>query len=135
MTEKQAARPDSTPVQHIEITLDPNSPDGQLYEAVRAWRREESARLQLRPFRLFANTTLREIVTLRPGTPEALAQVFGMGPYRCAAFGEPLLGVIVAACERLGLAVASTLPPRVKRVSVARPAELPASAAASQHAA
>lgn len=128
MTDTQATNPDSTPVQQHEIAIDPHSPEGQLYETVRLWRRAESHRRaetqqrEVRPFHLFPNTTLREIVALRPGTVEALAQVFGMGPYRCASFGEPLVGVVVAACGRLGLAVAATLPPRAKQPAPPRPA-------------
>ena len=75
---------------HVELT-----PDGQfLFEALRAWRREEASRQGLPPYVIFHDKTLQEIASIRPQTVEALAVIGGVGASKLERYGEAVLRVV-----------------------------------------
>ena len=53
--------------------------DLPLFEALRAWRRDEARRQSVPPYVIFADRTLAEIARERPGSLAALRQVSGVG--------------------------------------------------------
>ena len=75
---------------HVQLT-----PDGQfLFEALRAWRREEASRQGLPPYVIFHDKTLQEIAAARPLSPEALGGVGGVGASKLERYGEAVLRVV-----------------------------------------
>ena len=79
-----------TPAAHVELT-----PDGQyLFEALRAWRREEASRQGLPPYVIFHDKTLQEIASVRPQGVEALAVIGGVGASKLERYGEAVLRVV-----------------------------------------
>ena len=71
--------------------------DAPLFEALRAWRRDEAARQHVPPYVIFHDRTLVEIARLRPGGLAALGAVSGVGEGKLARYGEAVLGVIAEA--------------------------------------
>ena len=68
--------------------------DAALFEALRAWRAGE-AKAQGKPaYIVFGDATLRGIATARPASPEALAQVSGVGENKLERYGEAVLAVV-----------------------------------------
>ncbi len=68
-----------------------------LFEALRAWRREEAARQHLPPYFIFSNDTLAQIARVRPGSLAQLLGVEGVGQGKLERYGEAVLGVVGAA--------------------------------------
>ncbi|MDP3299808.1 MAG: RQC domain-containing protein, partial [Phenylobacterium sp.] len=68
--------------------------DQGLFEALRAWRREEAARQHVPPYVIFHDRTLAEIARIRPGSLPALAGVSGVGEGKLDRYGEPVLAVV-----------------------------------------
>lgn len=67
-------------------------PEGDpLVDALRAYRRDAAKRLSAPPWRVLPNATLLALVTTRPRTREALAEVSGMGPARMRRHAAALL--------------------------------------------
>ncbi len=75
---------------HVQLT-----PDGQfLFEALRAWRREEASRQGLPPYVIFHDKTLQEIAAARPSSLEALAVIGGVGASKLERYGEAVLRAV-----------------------------------------
>ena len=68
--------------------------DHGLFEALRAWRREEAARQHVPPYVIFHDRTLAEIAAARPGGSGALAALSGVGEGKLARYGEAVLAVV-----------------------------------------
>ncbi|WP_375268530.1 DNA helicase RecQ [Phenylobacterium sp.] len=68
--------------------------DQGLFEALRAWRREEAARQHVPPYVIFHDRTLAEIAAARPGGAGALAALSGVGEGKLARYGEAVLAVV-----------------------------------------
>ncbi|MBC7166410.1 DNA helicase RecQ [Phenylobacterium sp.] len=68
--------------------------DQRLFEALRAWRREEAARQHVPPYVIFHDRTLAEIAAARPGGSGALAALSGVGEGKLARYGEAVLAVV-----------------------------------------
>ncbi|MDP3661022.1 DNA helicase RecQ [Phenylobacterium sp.] len=68
--------------------------DQPLFEALRAWRRDEAARQHVPPYVIFHDRTLAEIARIRPGSLPALAGVSGVGEGKLDRYGEPVLAVV-----------------------------------------
>ncbi|MBN8643635.1 MAG: RecQ family ATP-dependent DNA helicase [Planctomycetes bacterium] len=66
----------------------------ELFESLRALRREIAERLGVPPFVVFADTTLIELAVSRPTTPEAMLEVKGVGRKKLEQFGEAFAGRI-----------------------------------------
>jgi ATP-dependent DNA helicase RecQ len=70
--------------------------DVGLFEALRAWRREEAQRQHVPPYVIFHDATLAEIAARRPATAAALAAVSGVGEGKLDRYGEAVLSVVKA---------------------------------------
>ena len=76
---------------------DPATWDEGLWEALRAHRLELARAQGVPPYVIFHDATLREMVERRPGTPEELAGITGVGETKLERYGEDFLGVIAKA--------------------------------------
>jgi ATP-dependent DNA helicase RecQ len=77
--------------------------DTGLFEALRALRRTIAAERAVPSYVVFSDATLREMARLRPATPAAMRQVYGVGEAKLAAFGEAFLGCVQAYCRSNGI--------------------------------
>ena len=68
--------------------------DQALFEALRAWRRDEAHRQHLPPYVIFHDRTLAEIAARKPGGLSQLAAVNGVGEGKLQRYGEAVLTVL-----------------------------------------
>ena len=68
--------------------------DRALFEALRAWRREEAAKQKVPPYVIFADRTLIEIAAAKPGSSARLADVSGVGAAKLERYGQAVLQVV-----------------------------------------
>ena len=73
---------------------DPATWDEGLWEALRAHRLEISRAQGVPPYVIFHDATLREMVERRPGTPDELAEITGVGETKLKRYGDGFLSVI-----------------------------------------
>ncbi len=69
----------------------------ELFEALRAKRLELARAQDVAPYVIFHDKTLVEMALLRPDSPEALAQVSGVGARKLERYGEAFLEVVTGA--------------------------------------
>jgi ATP-dependent DNA helicase RecQ len=74
--------------------IDPH--DLPIFEALRAWRRDEAARQHLPPYVIFHDRTLAEIAARKPAGRSALAAISGVGEGKLDRYGEAVLDVLRA---------------------------------------
>jgi ATP-dependent DNA helicase RecQ len=65
-----------------------------LFEALRAWRREQAHVQHVPPYVIFHDATLAEIARVRPSSAPLLAAVNGVGEGKLARYGEAVLKVV-----------------------------------------
>jgi len=68
--------------------------EDRIFEALKAWRREEAQLNEAPAFTICGNRTLKAIAIARPDSLAALEQVHGMGPARIEAYGDAILKVL-----------------------------------------
>ena len=68
--------------------------DQGLFDALRAWRRDEAGRQSVPPYLIFHDRTLAEIAQARPADAEALARVGGVGQGKLDRYGVALLDLV-----------------------------------------
>ena len=68
--------------------------DQALFDALRAWRRDEAARQHLPPYVIFHDRTLAEIAMRKPGGLPALGAISGVGEGKLERYGEAVLAVL-----------------------------------------
>jgi ATP-dependent DNA helicase RecQ len=77
--------------------------DRELFDALRALRREIAGERGVSAYIVFGDATLRDMARQRPSTLPGLLQVRGVGQQKLADFGEPFLELITAHCAARGL--------------------------------
>ncbi len=65
-----------------------------LFEALRAWRREEAQRQAVPPYVIFHDRTLAEVASIRPRSPAALARIGGVGQGKLDRYGAAVLALV-----------------------------------------
>jgi ATP-dependent DNA helicase RecQ len=65
-----------------------------LFEALRAWRREEAAEQKVPPYVIFADRTLQDIARLRPRSNSELLLANGVGDSKVQRYGTAVLKVV-----------------------------------------
>ena len=70
--------------------------DRGLFDALRAWRREEAARQAVPPYVIFHDRTLAEIAGGRPKSAAALARIGGVGQGKLERYGAAVLALVAA---------------------------------------
>lgn len=68
---------------------------GNLFDALKSWRLEESRRLNVKAYQVFSDRTLNEICQVNPGTTEDLHDIHGIGPAKVRRFGEDVLRIVL----------------------------------------
>src|SRR5215831_15641119 len=67
-------------------------PDGPLFKALRAWRRERAAEQRVPPYVIFHDTTLSAIARERPASLDELAKASGVGQSKFKRYGADVMG-------------------------------------------
>jgi ATP-dependent DNA helicase RecQ len=70
--------------------------DAPVFEALRAWRRDEARRQAVPPYVIFSDRTLADLARERPRTPEALTRIGGVGQVKLARYGAAVLGLLTS---------------------------------------
>lgn len=65
-----------------------------LFQTLRSWRSETARREGAPPYVVLTNRQLVELVTKKPSSRNALAQLDGIGPAKVERYGEALLAVL-----------------------------------------
>jgi ATP-dependent DNA helicase RecQ len=68
--------------------------DRGLFDALRAWRREEASRQAVPPYVIFHDRTLAEIAGGKPKTSAALARIGGVGQGKLERYGPAVLALV-----------------------------------------
>ena len=68
--------------------------DRQLFDALRAWRREEASRQAVPPYVIFHDRTLAEIAGGKPKSAAALARIGGVGQGKLERYGSAVLALV-----------------------------------------
>ncbi|MDE0442651.1 MAG: DNA helicase RecQ [Gammaproteobacteria bacterium] len=94
--ETKIAKRERAPAKSREDGFEIGLGDSALWEALRETRREIAEEAGLPPYAVFHDTTLKELVRLRPDSPDAMLQVHGVGQAKLERYGEAFLAVIAA---------------------------------------
>ncbi|HYK04763.1 MAG TPA: DNA helicase RecQ [Thermoanaerobaculia bacterium] len=89
--------------------------DRDLFEALRAWRRDAAAARDVAPFVILGDATLRELAAVRPSSPQRLRLIAGIGEIRLRDYGHELLQLIDGHCTARQLDRDVPLAPRPQR--------------------
>ena len=76
------------------VPLDVSDTNMALFDALRAWRREEAARQAVPPYVIFHDATLADIARDRPSSAAGLARVGGVGQGKLDRYGEVVLALV-----------------------------------------
>ncbi len=68
--------------------------DSELFEKLRAWRREAAAKRSIPAYAICTDLTLRNISAEKPKTPRQLSAISGVGEVFMARYGEKVLEII-----------------------------------------
>ncbi|MEM9354167.1 MAG: DNA helicase RecQ [Planctomycetota bacterium] len=79
--------------------------DRDLFEALRALRKEIASEKGVPAYIVFGDATLRDLARRRPSTEETFLAAQGVGRKKWRDYGERFLGAITAHCQQMGLAV------------------------------
>ncbi|MDQ3145256.1 MAG: RecQ family ATP-dependent DNA helicase, partial [Pseudomonadota bacterium] len=74
-------------------------PHDPLFEALRAWRRERAKEMQVPPYVIFHDSTLRAVAAEKPSSLSALSRIEGIGDTKLHRHGESLLEALDSAME------------------------------------
>ena len=72
----------------------PASYDEELFERLRAWRKQRADEESVPAFVVFTDATLQLIAEHRPTSSAALLRISGVGPAKLERYGEGLLEVV-----------------------------------------
>lgn len=91
-------QPERKPIKDKKTTCPDHftPPDQQLWEALRLWRQTVAKEHGVPAYVVFHDTTLLELIRLRPQSSHALQQVSGMGVTKLARYGDMLLEILRA---------------------------------------
>lgn len=76
------------------VPLDVSEANMALFDALRAWRREEAARQAVPPYVIFHDSTLADIASDRPNASAGLARIGGVGQGKLERYGEAVLALV-----------------------------------------
>lgn len=77
----------------VAATVETTDTD-KLHEALRVFRTQQAAKKNAKPFYIFSNKTLDELVTQQPSSREELKKIHGFGDVKIQEFGNELIEVI-----------------------------------------
>lgn len=70
--------------------------DRELFDRLRAWRKQEADAREVPPFVIFGDRTLRAIAAARPSSLEGLNRIYGIGQAKLREFGRQLVALVAA---------------------------------------
>ena len=94
--ETKIAKRERTPAKGRDDGFEIAAGDTALWEALRETRRSIAEEAGVPPYVVFHDTTLKELVRLRPDSPDAMLRVHGVGEAKLDRYGEAFLAVIAA---------------------------------------
>lgn len=68
-----------------------NKKEKEIYEYLKAWRRDKAEQLNIPPFMICHNTELMSIAKAKPKSAEELIQIKGFGKYKTEKYGEDII--------------------------------------------
>lgn len=71
--------------------------DRELFQTLRAWRRDEAQERGVPPYVIFSDKTLRELARVRPTSLSQLRDIYGIGDAKLEAFGSALVDLFRSA--------------------------------------
>jgi len=83
-----------TPVSRMRTALMEREVDHDLFERLRRVRRKKAEELEVPPFVIFSDATLRDMAQRKPLNKTSFLAVHGVGERKCEAFGDDFLAVI-----------------------------------------
>jgi hypothetical protein len=87
--QKIEVQPEAAPaVQVANIEATP------IYQALKKYRLDKSRKEKIKPYFLYNNSQLEEIIRISPKTIEELKKVNGFGDVKCAKYGEDIIKII-----------------------------------------
>jgi ATP-dependent DNA helicase RecQ len=92
-----------------------------LFEDLRALRRDLADELNVPPYVVFADRTLRDMAIARPGSLDAMARIRGVGAQKIKTFGQTFVECIRRACPEHGLETDAPAKPHSTPDTPARP--------------
>ncbi|MDQ3280491.1 MAG: DNA helicase RecQ [Acidobacteriota bacterium] len=84
------------PQPRAAAVVDDGPYDRELFQALRAWRRDEAQERGVPPYVIFSDRTLREVARVRPATRYELRGIYGIGDAKLEAFGDALIEIVGA---------------------------------------
>jgi DNA helicase-2/ATP-dependent DNA helicase PcrA len=72
----------------------PSAYDEELFERLRAWRKDEATRQSVPAFVVFSDATLEQIATVLPKDRSALLKVTGIGAKKAEVYGDAVLALV-----------------------------------------
>jgi ATP-dependent DNA helicase UvrD/PcrA len=72
----------------------PASYDEELFERLRAWRVQRAGQEKVPAYVVFTDLTLQAIAEVRPGDPEALLRINGIGRSKLTKYGDEVLDIV-----------------------------------------
>ena len=91
---KNLGQKDIRTSQQSEIGLD--HAEVEIYEALRNWRERKASEDELKPFMVAHNSWLKQIIKLRPSTPDDLIGIKGFGGTRARKYGNEIIEILKA---------------------------------------
>ena len=115
---ERSARRGGAVAAHDAVAL--SSAERDLFEVLRALRRELAGELGVPPYVVFGDVTLEELARVRPSCAEGLIHVKGVGHKKLVAFGERFLAAIAAHCSEAGLSLDAAPGSRPRQAAAAQ---------------
>jgi DNA helicase-2/ATP-dependent DNA helicase PcrA len=75
----------------------PSDLDEDLYERLRAWRSRVAADQKVPAYVVFTDATLVALAERRPGSPEQLLAIAGIGPRKLGQYGTAVFALVAGA--------------------------------------
>jgi DNA helicase-2/ATP-dependent DNA helicase PcrA len=75
----------------------PSDLDEDLYDRLRAWRSQVAADQKVPAYVVFTDATLVALAERRPGTPEQLLAIAGIGPRKLGQYGAAVFALVAGA--------------------------------------
>ena len=79
--------------------------DRDLFEELRALRKQLAQERNVPPYIIFADATLRELSKVRPSSLQRMRKIYGIGDTKLRDFGQLFLDLLLAQCKAKNLAV------------------------------
>lgn len=90
-------------VKYKTDTISWDGVDRDLFEELRALRKQLAQERQVPPYVIFPDATLRELSRIRPSTLKKMRQIYGIGDAKLSNFGQQFLDMLIEQCNARNL--------------------------------